>query len=193
VSWVDLEYSLNEIKDMYIKGNDLYLKIQVDDYKTDKYVFDKVKSEVTIKLNNVYRDIDGVRKRNHSYNLNTNDGFALISQLVDLPKENNPEHTIRGKLFNVLYVQNNDKTLYSGEKSVYIDESKDEIEVNKTRVYNSPKWGRLVSIGKAKNLTYTGSEKNNILSHIASGSHIKATLGQDSYQINKLDDNNEDI
>ncbi|MEY0597280.1 anthrax toxin-like adenylyl cyclase domain-containing protein [Providencia alcalifaciens] len=193
VSWVDLEYSLNEIKDMYIKGNDLYLKIQVDDYKTDKYVFDKVKSEVTIKLNNVYRDIDGVRKRNHSYNLNTNDGFALISQLVDLPKENNPEHTIRGKLFNVLYVQNNDKTLYSGEKSVYIDESKDEIEVNKTRVYHSPKWGRLVSIGKAKNLTYTGSEKNNILSHIASGSHIKVTLGQDSYQINKLDDNNEDI
>ncbi|MEX6226134.1 hypothetical protein AB6F55_15730 [Providencia hangzhouensis] len=53
--------------------------------------------------------------------------------------------------------------------------------------------GRLVSIGKAKNLTYMGSEKNNILSHIASGSHIKVTLGQDSYQINKLDDNNEDI
>ncbi|WP_322957901.1 anthrax toxin-like adenylyl cyclase domain-containing protein [Providencia huashanensis] len=193
VSRVDIEYSLNEIKDVYIQGNDLYLKIQVDDYKTDKYVFDKVKSEVTIKLNNVYRDIGGVRKRNHSYNLNTKDGFALISQLVDLPKEKHPEYAIRGKLFNALYVQHNDKMPYSGEQSVYIDEGKDEIEVNKTRVYRSPKWGTLVSTGKTKNLIYTGSEKSNILSHIASGSHIKVTLGKDIYQINELDYKNKNI
>ena len=183
LSAINLEYNLSEITDIYVEGDHLYLQIQLPTSTIDGLSFPNITSRVTIELKNAYKKTSTGRELNHTYRLRTRDGFVLNSQLASLTQEQ--PAVVRGKLFNITYLQNNDQLPAQEQIGVYIDETKDEITVNNTRKYSSPAWGTLTPSGQAKNLIYKGSDSNNVLSHIMSGSHIKVSLGNDIYQINQ--------
>lgn len=191
LSMVNLEYSLSEITDVYVEGKDLYLQIQLSTSEINDLSFPNITSQVTVVLKNVYKKTSIGRELNHDYKLRTRDGFVLNSQLAPLTQEQ-PD-VLRGKLFNITYLQNNDQLLGQKDVGVLFDETKDEITINNTRTYSSPDWGILKPSGHAKNLTYKGNDSNNILSHIASGNRIKVSLGNDVYQINQANYKNGEV
>ncbi|WP_265497473.1 anthrax toxin-like adenylyl cyclase domain-containing protein [Providencia rustigianii] len=190
-SIVSLDYSLKEIHDVYVEGNHLYIKIQLPAETIDGYVFTNIHSQVTLELKNIYRSTSKGREARHHYHLRTHDGFILTSQLPHLAIET--PSVYRDKLFNIHYLQVNDQLHSSDNKTLLIDEAKGELIIDGKQTYVSPSWGTLLPMGAAKNLTYRGNEKNNIVSHVKSGSQIKVSLGQDAYQISELDYEHGDI
>lgn len=190
-SIVSLNYSLKEIHDVYVEGNHLYIKIQLPAEKIDGYVFTNIHSQVTLELKNIYRSTSKGREARHHYHLRTHDGFILTSELSHLAIET--PSVYRDKLFNIHYLQVNDQLHSSDNKTLLIDEAKGELIIDGKQIYVSPSWGTLLPMGAATNLTYRGNEKNNIVSHVKSGSQIKVSLGQDAYQISELDYEHGDI
>lgn len=190
-SIVGLDYSLKEIHDVYVEGNHLYIKIQLPAETIDGHIFTNIHSQVTLELKNVYRSTSKGREALHNYDLRTNDGFILTSQLPHLAVET--PSIYRDKLFNIHYLQVNDQLHSSDNKTLLIDEVKGELIIDGKQIYLSPTWGNLLPMGAAKNLTYRGNEKNNIVTHVKSGSQIKVSLGQDAYQISQLDYEHGDI
>lgn len=190
-SIVSLDYALKEIHDVYVEGNHLYIKIQLPAETIDGHVFSNIYSQVTLELKNVYRSTSKGREARHNYHLRTHDGFILTSELPQLSVDTSSVY--RDKLFNIHYLQVNDQLHRSDNKTLLIDEVKGELVIDGKHTYVSSTWGTLLPLGAAKNLTYRGNEKNNIVSHVKSGSQIKVSLGQDAYQISQLDYEHGDI
>ncbi|HHR6128875.1 TPA: calcium-binding protein [Providencia alcalifaciens] len=176
-SIVSLEYSLNEIKQVYLQDNNLYLVISLPSTKVDDFTYSNVESSVTIVLNNVTALNHGQQKTNHTYRLHTKDGFVMTSQIKGLD-EGAPT-----QFFNISYIQENDQLTSSDGKSVKIDEALNAITINQNRHHIAPSWGWFTPIGRAENLVYQGDDKNNLLSFLSSGSYIHISRGIDTYQI----------
>lgn len=181
-SIVSLEYSLNEIKQVYLQDNNLYLVISLPSSKVDDFTYSNVESSVTIVLNNVTTVSQGQQKTNHTYRLHTKDGFVMTSQIKALD-EGAPT-----QFFNISYIQENDQLRNSDGKSVKIDETLNAITINQNRHHIASSWGWFTPIGRAENLVYQGDDKNNLLSLISSGSYIHASRGIDTYQIVHAED-----
>ncbi|MBC5789848.1 anthrax toxin-like adenylyl cyclase domain-containing protein [Providencia sp. JUb39] len=176
-SIVNLEYSLNEIKRVYLQGDNLYLIISPSSSKVGDYTYSNIDSSVTIVLNNVTRLNSGVRETNHTYRLHTKDGFMMTTQIKELEKGKPTQ------FFNISYIQENDQIATSGVKSVKIDETINSIIINKNRHHIAPSWGWFTPIGRADNLVYQGDDKSNSLLFISSGSYIHVSRGIDTYQV----------
>ncbi|UBX48088.1 RTX toxin [Providencia alcalifaciens] len=181
-SIVSLEYSLNEIKQVYLQDNNLYLVISLPSAKVDDFTYSNVDSSVTVVLNNVTVLSQGQQKANHTYRLHMKDGFVMTSQIKALD-EGEPT-----QFFNISYIQENDPLTSSGGKSVNIDEALNAITINQNRHHIAPSWGWFTPIGRAENLVYQGDGKNNLLSLVSSGSYIHVSRGIDTYQIIHAED-----
>lgn len=181
-SIVSLEYSLNEIKQVYLQDNNLYLVISLPSSKVDDFTYSNVESSVTIVLNNVTTVSQGQQKANHTYRLHTKDGFVMTSQIKVL------DEGMPTQFFNISYIQENDQLTSSDGKSVKIDETLNAITINQNRYHIAPSWGWFTPVGRAENLVYQGDDKNNLLSLISSGSYIYVSRGIDTYQIVHAED-----
>nr|WP_305071688.1 C80 family cysteine peptidase [Providencia sp. wls1922] len=181
-SIVSLAYSLNEIKQVYLQDNNLYLVISLPSSKVDDFTYSNVESSVTIVLNNVTTVSQGQQKANHTYRLHTKDGFVMTSQIKVL------DEGMPTQFFNISYIQENDQLTSSDGKSVKIDETLNAITINQNRHHIAPSWGWFTPVGRAENLVYQGDDKNNLLSLISSGSYIHASRGIDTYQIVHAED-----
>ncbi|WP_249215370.1 MULTISPECIES: anthrax toxin-like adenylyl cyclase domain-containing protein [unclassified Providencia] len=181
-SIVSLAYSLNEIKQVYLQDNNLYLVISLPSSKVDDFTYSNVESSVTIVLNNVTTVSQGQQKASHTYRLHTKDGFVMTSQIKAL------DEGMPTQFFNISYIQENDQLTSSDGKSVKIDETLNAITINQNRHHIAPSWGWFTPVGRADNLVYQGDDKNNLLSLISSGSYIHVSRGIDTYQIVHAED-----
>ncbi|WP_369308174.1 anthrax toxin-like adenylyl cyclase domain-containing protein [Providencia rettgeri] len=185
-SMVNLEYTLREIEDVYIEGNDLFLQIKLNEEIIDGISFSNVSSKPIIKLNNFYRNTDSGRELNHNYILKTHDGFILSSKLTSLDKDT--PSIFRDKIFSISYIETLDQSVRENDKSVYIESASNAIVIDGNRVYVSPSWGEFKWTGLAENLTYEGTRGNDIITEVSSGNHIKISTGKDIYRIEQVKD-----
>lgn len=191
LSIIRLDYSLDEIKDVYVNGLHLYFKIKLSIDKIDDNDFSKIDSQVTVELKNIYRATKDGRKLNHKYQVITRDGFVLESQLSN--RNHGINKKVKEKIFTITYFQYLDQLIISKQNKVYIDGDEKAIIVGNNRLYQSTNWGDLKWTGLAENLTYEGSRDNDVLTEVSAGNNIKVSLGKDIYRLEKIKNGQEDI
>lgn len=180
-SIVNLEYTFNEIDEVYVDGEHLYIHFKLPAETIGKKTFSNIKSQVKLQLNNVYKLTSQGRVPHHNYQIKTSDGFILNMRLTS--QNTQMADFVQDKFFNIIYHQLSDELASVKNKKVVFDEQKQTILIDNTRQYKTPKWGRFIPIGLAEKLIYKGSESNNVLTHVKSGNHILVTSGVDTYQI----------
>ncbi|MTB67718.1 RTX toxin [Providencia sp. wls1943] len=173
-SHVSIEYSLDEIEQVELSGNDLILTIKLPSSTEDGHDFTNVKSSVLIRLENVIDPNSDLKKTHHVYRVQTRDGWLMTTQIGQ--KES-------GQYFSLSYIQEADQVATTDSKSVEIDETTNTIIINKHRKHVAPEWGWFAPIGRAEQLTYRGNDKNNFLPLVRLGNYIEVTRGADTYQI----------
>ncbi len=173
-SRVNLEYSLDEIIQIRLSGNNLVLTIKLADHVIGGQSFANVESEVSIVLENVFESDGDSKTLHHIYQLQTRDGWVMTTQ---------QDKTRPHQYFSLSYIQEYDKLPAPEHKSVKIDELANCITINQSRCHIAPEWGWFTPIGRAEHLSYYGNDKNNLLPLIKSGSYIEISRGIDTYQI----------
>lgn len=190
-SIVNLDYDLSEITEAYLDGNNLVLELSMPVMKLDGKRVANFDGYMTIKLHNVYIDLNEVKTLNHNYHIRTRDGFLLNSRLKDI--DGKLEETIEEKIFDITYLQSFDQKAMGNEKSVYISASDSAMILNQSRIYAKPSWGDFKWLGLADGLTYEGSSKNDVLNYVSGGNDIKVSLGQDIYRFDNIELYQQDI
>ncbi|WP_272680739.1 anthrax toxin-like adenylyl cyclase domain-containing protein [Providencia sp. PROV129] len=173
-SHVSIEYSLDEIKQVELSGNDLILTIKLPNSTLDGHDFTNIESSVFIRLENVIDPNSDLNKPHHVYRIQTQDGWMMTTQIG----QKEPE-----QYFSLSYIQEADQVATTESKSVEIDETVNTIIINKHRKHVAPEWGWFAPIGRAEQLTYRGNDKNNFLPLVKLGNYIEVTRGVDTYQI----------
>ncbi|HHR6212959.1 TPA: RTX toxin, partial [Providencia alcalifaciens] len=173
-SHVSIEYSLDEIEQVELSGNNLILTIKLPSCTEDGHDFTNVKSSVLIQLENVIDPSSDLKKPHHVYRVQTRDGWMMTTQIG----QKEPE-----QYFSLSYIQEADQIAAADSKSVEIDETANTIIINKHRKHVAPEWGWFTPIGRADQLTYRGNDKNNFLPLVKLGNYIEVTHGVDTYQI----------
>ncbi|HHR5847397.1 TPA: anthrax toxin-like adenylyl cyclase domain-containing protein [Providencia alcalifaciens] len=173
-SHVSIEYSLDEIKQVELNGNDLILTIKLPSSTEDGHDFTNIKSSVLIQLENVIDPSSDLKKPHHVYRVQTRDGWMMTTQIG----QKEPE-----QYFSLSYIQEADQVATTESKSVEIDETANIITINKHRKHVAPEWGWFSPIGRAEQLTYRGNDENNFLPLVKLGNYIEVTRGVDIYQI----------
>ncbi|MEZ2756402.1 calcium-binding protein [Providencia vermicola] len=171
-SKIHLGYSLDEITDVKLAGNDLALTISA---KSPHNPSETLKLNVTLK--NVYQDLDEGKVLNHDYQLYTRDGFRLDPILTNDSYKKSIE-----KFYEVSYLQNRDYLPREQSDRVIINKEKKHIMVN-NHGYHAPMWGYFNLNGDIKNLRFTGSSQDDLVTMINKNSYIMVTKGNDIYQL----------
>lgn len=180
-STVSLEYSLNEIKRVFVDGNDLHLVINLPSSKIDGITYENIESIVTIELKNAVRKHNGQNNIHHQYRVQTQDGFVMETRF----EEERPN-----QYFTIRYIESLDQAEVPEPNVIKINEELNTISVGEKRHYTTPDWGWFTHVGGAKQLEYRGNSLNNMLPFLQAGSHIQVSRGVDTYQIvqSKTDD-----
>ncbi|HEQ1858654.1 TPA: RTX toxin [Providencia alcalifaciens] len=180
-STVSLEYSLNEIKRVFVDGNDLHLVINLPSSKIDGITYENIESTATIELKNAVREHNGQNNIHHQYRVQTQDGFVMETRF----EEERPN-----QYFTIRYIESLEQTEVPESNVVKINEELNTISVGEKRHYTAPDWGCFTHVGGAKQLEYRGNSLNNMLPFLQAGSHIQVSRGVDTYQIvqSKTDD-----
>ncbi|HHR5881881.1 TPA: anthrax toxin-like adenylyl cyclase domain-containing protein [Providencia alcalifaciens] len=173
-SMISLEYSLDEIKRVFVDGKDLHLVIKLPSATVDGKTYDNIESVVTIVLKNAVGEYEGQKVIHHQYRVQTQDGFMLETRFED----NRPH-----QYFTLCYVESIDQTKRSERQVVKINEDLNTILVGENRHYISPDWGWFSHVGRADQLEYRGNAQNNMLPFLQAGSHIQVSRGVDTYQV----------
>ncbi|MGG4607968.1 anthrax toxin-like adenylyl cyclase domain-containing protein [Providencia sp. Me31A] len=190
-SIVNLEYTFNEINEVYVDGEHLYIHFTLPSETVGGKAFLNIKSQIKLQLNNVYNFTSQGRVPHHNYQIKTKDGFIL--DLILTPQDSHVPDLVRDKIFNISYHQAFDELVSNENKKVAFDEQKQTILIDNARQYKRPQWGEFIPIGLAENLIYKGSDSNNVLSHVKSGNHILVTPGIDTYQVTQIGHQQGDI
>ncbi|HGN1705512.1 TPA: C80 family cysteine peptidase [Providencia rettgeri] len=190
-SIVNLEYTFNEIDEVYVDGEHLYIHFTLPSETIGEKEYSNIKSQVKLQLNNVYKFTSQGRVPHHNYQIKTKDGFILNMSLA--PQNTHVPDLVRDKFFNISYHQASDELASAEDKKVIFDEQKQTILIDNTRQYRTPQWGHFIPIGLAENLIYKGNESNNVLTHVKSGNHILVTSGVDTYQVTQTGHQQGDI
>lgn len=170
---VHLGYTLKEIVNVRAVDNDLVLTIKTKSpYKTTDVL------ELNLTLKNVYQNSPDGKVLKHHYQLYTHDGFSLIPTPM-----NHGNKTNFDKIYEISYFQDKDhlKRRTENDKVIINQEMKNMIINNQG--YSSPIWGYFNPNGNIKNLTYTGSHRDDNLTMVNRNSYIIATKGDDIYQL----------
>ncbi|MGG4664377.1 calcium-binding protein [Providencia vermicola] len=171
-SEVYLVCSLNDIVNIDLVNNDLKITIKVESPYNNSDIL-----ELNVTLKDVYQDSPSGKELKHHYQLYTEDGFHLNPIL----KNNSYKKNI-DKFYEITYVQKRDYATRDTSDSVRIHKEKNYIVIN-NHGYLSPSWGEFNFHGDIKNLKYTGSSQDDLVTMVNKNSYIMVTKGNDIYQL----------
>jgi len=169
-SAVYLGYSLKEIKNVSVVNNDIVVTIEIANDQTEQDV------QFNLTLKNVYIN----KVKFHDYQLITNDGFVLTSQINDI---NDSEPRVLGQgIYTVNYQRKFDLSDRTLKATVNVNTNENIIAIDNDS-YLMGSWASVGFIENSAGLIYHGSDKNEkvVLSNL--DNKVMVSKGTDIYQV----------
>ncbi|WP_334472717.1 calcium-binding protein [Arsenophonus sp. PmNCSU2021_1] len=180
-SIVNLNYQLDEIKEIKLIDGDIYLQILLDDELIDSEI-QSVK--VNLRLKNVYISLSNDEyDLNHQYLLQTMDGFLLS---MCLPQKLTKQTTLE-KIFETMYFEILDKVNNSLPiNEIEIDLSKNSIKTSRENYLLPDMIKPMISVNNGQHTVFHGDKSNNYFTSIKKNNYIYFSHGIDIYLLDDL-------
>ncbi|WP_145518754.1 C80 family cysteine peptidase [Yersinia mollaretii] len=181
ISNVILDYSLNNIDDIYLSGSDVCIVLTNEN-----------KTLTTLILNNIYSDNQGDKKRNNDFIFYTKDGFILSPQWqTSLVNEGSQRDGAFNPTLAAYRFSNKSSTLSEGEDSIqstFISKKNGvkTLKIDNTHVALNHFIDPMFLGHNFSSDTFEGSAQDDLFSHLGAGDEIYVSQGNDEYIIDTM-------